>query len=746
MGTSLKRFTLKRFTLKRFTTGLLPVIGLFVLMLVSLYLISDAMQNATRFGRLYIWLLLLSTVLLVLFGVLIGFNLWQLVRQVLRKEPGSRLTLRFVWLFVVLALLPATVVYGFSVWLLHRGVDSWFDVEVEHALEDALDLSRASLDLQMRQLRQRTEPLATVLADTPDLMTPLVLNDMLRVSNAIEVSLFGNNSRVIASASEISNSILPRLPGDSVLRLVSQGEAYVGLDPIKNAGLHIRLVFPVPSSPQNTEDRILQVLYPVSDRLSTLAESVQAGFGKYQQLVYLRAPLKQGFIFTLTLILLSGVMFAIWAAFFSSRRLTAPITELAEGTRAVAAGEYHKRLPVTKRDDLGMLVMSFNLMTERLADARDAADQSQRLVENQRTYLQTILNHLSSGVLSLDARLTLRTVNASASQILGLDLSRNVGRDLASLGREHPMLDHLCEAFEPMLNASHTDWQEQVNLFGPSGRKVLMCRGASLPAGEGQTGGHVIVFDDVTELIQAQRNAAWGEVARRLAHEIKNPLTPIQLSAERLRNKLQGNLPPQDAEILERSIHTIVQQVESMKTMVNAFGDYARTPVMEIAPLNLNTLIEELAELYKDETTHVRLQLDLDTNHPHIEADSVRIRQVLHNLIRNSLEAMENTQDGRIIISTRCLEESGAQFVTLNVDDNGPGFPEDLMDRLFDPYITSKTKGNGLGLAIVKKIIEEHGGLVWAVNSPSGACIRIRLLLIDVRRRSLAPRFEGNTA
>lgn len=742
MGTSLSRFTLKRFT-----TGLLPVVSMFILMLVSLFLISDAMQNATRFGRLYIWLLLLSTVLLVLFGVLIAFNLWQLVRQVIRKEPGSRLTLRFVWLFVVLALLPATVVYGFSVWLLHKGVDSWFDVEVEHALEDALDLSRASLDLQMRQLRQRTEPLAKVLADTPDIMTPLVLNDMLRASNAIEVSLFGNNSRVIASASEISNSILPRLPGDSVLRLVNQGETYVGLDPIKNAGLHIRLVFPVPPSPQNTENRILQVLYPVSDRLSSLAESVQAGFGKYQQLVYLRAPLKQGFIFTLTLILLSGVMFAIWAAFFSSRRLTAPITELAEGTRAVAAGEYHKRLPVTKRDDLGMLVMSFNLMTERLSDARDAADQSQRLVENQRTYLQTILNHLSSGVLSLDATLTLRTVNASASQILGLDLSRHVGQDLELLGREHPMLDHLCEAFKPMLIASHTDWQEQVNLFGPSGRKVLLCRGTSLPVGEGQPGGgHVIVFDDVTELIQAQRNAAWGEVARRLAHEIKNPLTPIQLSAERLRNKLQGNLLPQDAEILERSIHTIVQQVESMKTMVNAFGDYARAPVMEIAPLNLNTLIEELAELYKDETTHAHLQLDLDTDHPHIEADSVRIRQVLHNLIRNSLEAMENTQDARIIISSRCLEESGAQFVTLNIDDNGPGFPEDLMDRLFDPYITSKTKGNGLGLAIVKKIIEEHGGLVWALNSPLGACIRIRLLLIDVQKRSLSPLFEGNPA
>jgi nitrogen fixation/metabolism regulation signal transduction histidine kinase len=282
-----------------------------------------------------------------------------------------------------------------------------------------------------------------------------------------------------------------------------------------------------------------------------------------------------------------------------------------------------------------------------------------------------------------------------------------------------------------------------VVLFSAHGRKILICRGAPLPAESGLSGGHVLVFDDVTALVQAQRDAAWGDVARRLAHEIKNPLTPIQLSAERLRRKLLPQLDRYDAEVVDRATHTIVQQVESMKTMVNAFGDYARPPAMQVVPLNLNKLILEVAELYQSNPIHARLELNLDNTDPHIEGDAVRIRQLLHNLMQNALEALEGSRKGRLRISTRCVADAGGRFVDLQITDNGPGFPTDMMDRLFEPYVTSKIKGNGLGLAIVKKIVEEHGGVVWAQNTDDGASVRIRLLSLQANRHA---EVEGDAA
>jgi nitrogen fixation/metabolism regulation signal transduction histidine kinase len=288
------------------------------------------------------------------------------------------------------------------------------------------------------------------------------------------------------------------------------------------------------------------------------------------------------------------------------------------------------------------------------------------------------------------------------------------------------------------------EWQEQVVLFSAVGRKILICRGAPLPTEGGLSGGHVVVFDDITAMVQAQRDAAWGDVARRLAHEIKNPLTPIQLSAERLRRKLLPQLGADDAEVVERATHTIVQQVESMKTMVNAFGDYARPPAMQLGPLDLNKLILEVTELYRANPIHASLELNLAEDAPHIEGDAIRIRQLLHNLIKNSLEALESDTSGRLYITTRCIEDAGSEFVDLRVSDNGPGFPPDMIDRLFEPYVTSKIRGNGLGLAIVKKIVEEHGGAVWAQNTrKGGASVRIRLLRLSADQH---PRLEGDAA
>ncbi|MGH8501690.1 MAG: ATP-binding protein [Gammaproteobacteria bacterium] len=730
--------------MKRASISLIPVLGLFAVLLVSLYLMADATDNATRFGRSYTWLLVLNTLVLIVLVYLIGANLIGLIRQVMARQPGARLTARLMLMSIVLAVVPVAIVFTFSIRMLDRGIDSWFDVRVDNALQDALELSRSSLDLVMRQLKHQTEPMAKFLAGVPDALAPLNLHDLLRDSGAVELTLFGADSRIIATSSEVSSAIVPQLPSDTILRLVNQGQRYVGLDPDKHSNLRIRVVVPVPNSAISSEPRFLQALYPLTDRISALAGSVEGAFGQYNELVYLREPLKQSFMLTLSLVLLLGLLFAVWAAFYSSRRLMAPISELAEGTKAVAAGEYHKRLPVASQDDLGLLVQSFNQMTEKLSAARDAADRSQRLVESQRAYLQTLLEHLSSGVMSLDKDRILRTVNAAASQILGLDLEAYQERRFTDLGREHPMLARFCEILEPLVANARGEWQEQMVLFSANGRKILICRGAPLPADGGLSGGHVVVFDDITALVQAQRDAAWGDVARRLAHEIKNPLTPIQLSAERLRRKLLPQLSRNDAEVVDRATHTIVQQVESMKTMVNAFRDYARPPAMQVAPLDFNKLILEMVELYRANPVGARLELDLDQSAPQINGDSVRIRQLLHNLIKNSLEALEGYKQGVLRISTRCIEDGGSQFLDMRVADNGPGFPATLLDRLFEPYVTSKVKGNGLGLAIVKKIVEEHGGMVWAQNTrKGGACVLIRLLPLSADQH---PKLEGDAA
>ncbi len=721
-----------------------PIVLLFILLMGSLYLMADATRNETSFEQLHYWLLPFNILLLAVFLILIIFNITRLASQVIKRQPGSRLTLRLLLMFVLLAIVPVGIVYTFSIWLLQEGVDSWFDVDVEQALQDSVDLSRSSLDLHMRKLRQQTEPMVNELAETTPLDAPLVINDLLRRSSAAEIVLFDRSNRIIASGGEVGAAVLPRLPGETVMRLVGQGETYVGLDPIKDSGLHIRLVFPMRSNQPGAEARMVQFLYPISDRISDLALHVQEGFGKYNQLVYLRTPLKQNFNLILTLVLLLGVLFAVWAAFYSARRLVAPIKDLAQGTKAVAAGHYHKKIPVERQDDLGMLVASFNQMTERLSLARDKAKLSQRLVDSQRLYLQTILENLSSGVISLDQNLIVKTANATASQILNADINQFIGCDIAQMSLGHENLKSFCDQVVPMIQSGEKQWQTEIKLFDEARGKMLMCRGVTLPVDTEQKGGYALVFDDITELIRAQRDSAWGEVARRLAHEIKNPLTPIQLSAERLRGKILPDLNQQEASILDRATSTIVQQVESMKAMVNDFADYARIPQIESTPLDLNKLVSEVIELYKNNIYNIEVTASLDEYPPLIKGDSVRLRQLLHNLIKNALEAMNEQQDAKVQLTTRCFEISGVPFVSLVVTDEGPGFPAEILEHLFEPYVTTKSKGNGLGLAIVKKIVEEHGGTICAENAPDhGARIKIRLPITNTQIMKTAMHAQG---
>ncbi|MDH3870621.1 MAG: ATP-binding protein, partial [Gammaproteobacteria bacterium] len=490
---------------------------------------------------------------------------------------------------------------------------------------------------------------------------------------------------------------------------------------------------PVQSSRQDSEVYTLQTLFPVSERMGMLADSVQSAFVHYRELAYLRTPLKFSYTLTLSIVLVLSLLAAIWMAFYSARRLVAPVRDLAEATRAVAEGDYSKRLPVASKDELGFLVRSFNDMTRRLSRARDAAHKSQHQVESQRAYLEAVLANLSSGVIGLDSDSVIRAVNTAARQNLGVDIKPYLGKELAIVGEDHAFLIPLIDVIASKRSGGKQAWQAEVTLFGVNGHQILICRGASLKGVDLRRGSQIIVFDDVTALIQAQRDAAWGEVARRLAHEIKNPLTPIQLSAERLRRRYMDSMDKDDVEVLDRATRTIVNQVEAMKKMVNAFNEYARAPKISLEPIKLNTLVNEVLDLYRGNNVNAAISTSLEAECDDVEGDTGRIRQLLHNLVKNALEAVHECDDARVMLSTRCGGELDSRYIELCVDDNGTGFQEHVLENLFEPYVSTKPRGSGLGLAIVKKIVEEHGGMIVAETSPEGgARIRIRLLVSTV--------------
>jgi PAS domain S-box-containing protein len=474
--------------------------------------------------------------------------------------------------------------------------------------------------------------------------------------------------------------------------------------------------------------------------LSRLADTVQRSYTQYANLVQLRQPLKSTFVLILSFVVLLSLLAAVYGAFFAAQRLVKPVQDLIAGTRAVARGDYDTKLPLPSRDELGFLVTSFNDMTKRLARARVETRRSQQAVEAERAGLAVILARLSTGVVSLEADLTVRTANQAASSILGVDLEAIIGKRFDELVTDSTLYAEFLGAVKARMGPEALDWREQIELQSESGKRVLMCACTALPKDAGAPAGAVLVFDDITTLLQAQRDAAWGEVARRLAHEIKNPLTPIQLSAERMRRKFLGSMNAQDAQILERATHTIVAQVDAMKQMVNAFSEYARAPDMHFTRFDLNQLVTEVVDLYRVQDNSVDLVVSQDPQLPEIAADRVRIRQILNNLITNSFEALEGKMAGGIEILTQLTEDGGKPVASILVTDNGPGFQKDLIGTVFDPYVTSKPKGTGLGLAIVKKIVEEHGGRIEADNPRLGGA-RVRILLpLGESGRSLGAR------
>ena len=728
----------KRRRLDLMATGLLVV-----LLLAALHMMSGAVQRSQQLDQWFMPLLAFTVIGLVALVLLVGWNLWQLLRDYRRQVAGSRLNLRLVVLFGALSLAPVTVVYVYSLQFLSRGIDDWFDVQVDSAMEDALALSKVSLDLHKREMLKITRNLLGSLEDTSASVLALKVGGLRESSGAFEVALFDKEGKVLGLSHQNPDVLTPSPPTAHMITQVHAGKDFVSLVPLKNGSMVVRVMAVDPKG----RDLVMQAIYTVPENLSSLTQSVQDAYESYRERAYLKGSIKFSFALTLSLVLLLGLFAAAWGAFYTSRLLVRPIKQIAEATREIADGRYDIRVPIPRvRDELAFLVDSFNQMTRRIAQARNVAEASRRELAAQHRYLETVLGAISSGVMALDHAGVIQTANPATEVILRVPVSHIEGRSLKDLMQLDEALSPFVEQIVGALDAGVGERRSEITLYRDDGRQVLLVQHSFLQLQADEYGGHVLVFDDVTELVRAQRDAAWGEVARRLAHEIKNPLTPIQLAAERLRRKYLASMPREQADVLDRATNTIVQQVEALKAMVNEFSDYARPCKMDPRPMNVDSFVGDVIALY--EGAEHKVHFAAGAAGAKIEGDPLRLRQVLHNLVKNALESGGETE-AEVWVRTRTVERRGRRWVGLEVEDNGGGFDPVLMDQIFEPYVTSKQKGTGLGLAIVKRIVGEHGGNIRAENRAEGGArivVSLPLRTTEVQARQRSNRVEDGRA
>ncbi|MDQ9169245.1 PAS domain-containing sensor histidine kinase [Oxalobacteraceae bacterium R-40] len=747
---------------------------------IVLFLLASAAENSAFFDQHYPWLLGLNALIAVSLLTLVVLLLTRLYKRYKRGKFGSRLMARLVLLFAMVGILPGTIIYLVSVQFVSRSIESWFDVRVESALESGLNLGRTALDSSLADLNAKARSMALELSDLSESEQITQLSRLRDQSQMQEALIVTASGRILASVGGTIGNLVPDLPNAAMLQQARVTRSFATIESIsdgekngvlsrpssegtsKTSGyndatnLRMRIVVAIPKSGNGmslqNDAHFLQLLQPVPSQLASHAEALRTAYSEYQERAVARTGLRKIYIVTLTLTLLLAIFGAIASAFLIASNLAKPLLLLAEGTKAVAEGNFSPRPIIATPDELGTLTQSFNTMTRQLYDAHQAVEKNRTELQNAKAYLESVLGNMSAGVMVLDGEFKLVTCNQSVELILLHDCTSYIGKQLNEIASLAPFADAVMTAFSQQSAQSAAGankkrslhWQKQIEIPRPlqdaetEGNTVtLLVRGSRLPLQNGV--GYVIVFDDISDVISAQRSIAWGEVARRLAHEIKNPLTPIQLSAERLQMKLEGKLAPQDAVMLNKGTSTIVNQVAAMKRMVDDFRDYAKTPPAVLAPLDLNALIEEILGLYTGDDELDMIHADLSPNLPLVMGDATQLRQVVHNLLQNAqdaiLERMDHSVPPRIDVSTQAIhyaDSDGSQRIAiqLSVLDNGPGFAPKIMGSVFEPYVTSKPRGTGLGLAVVRKIIEEHGGRIDIHNrqDAQGAAVIILFL------------------
>jgi PAS domain S-box-containing protein len=689
-------------------------------------LLSYSADNTGFFAEHFQILVGIAIVAALALASLFGYqaiSLWQRVRS---GVFGARLTARMFWIFGLMALVPGLVVYLLSVQFLVKSIESWFDVRMEQALESGLSLGQSALGNLESELVKKAEGMALQLSELPAAQQETRLNALRETFGVQEAGLFDSKGALLGFASADKLMLVPRQPEQAALWQAKLQQPWSRTEQDGDGhNLIVRAAVPVNLISLTENMRLLQIAQPVSAKLSEDAQSVEEAHRDYQELAISRVGLKRLYSVSLTLALALSLFSALSLAFLLSERLAAPLRVLARGTRAVARGDFSQVSPVNSRDELGMLTHSFNRMTLQLSDARNSAQENQDKLREAKAYLESILGSVSTGVITLDGELRAKLVNPAAADILGFERDALTGRPLAEWGEPGSGLNVFAATMaEHFREAGAHPWREQVELTSASGSRVLLARGTPLNAGA--EADFALALDDVTQLIQAQRDAAWGEVARRLAHEIKNPLTPIQLSAERLQLKLADQLNETGRTILIRSTDTIVGQVAAMKSLVDAFAQYARTPTPSPQAMDVNAFIADVLALYEH---HTPIRTDLEPDLPPVAGDPSLLRQVMVNLIKNAEESLVDNSVPEI----RVRSHRSPDGVTICIEDNGPGFPETLGNRLFEPYATTKPKGTGLGLAIVKKIVEEHHGGIEVRNlDPHGASVCVTLPIMEM--------------
>ena len=718
----------------RWTVGV-GIAAISAIGLVLLFLLTQATDNREMYERNYTRLFAINVVVAAALLLAISWIALRLVRRLVQGRFGSRLLVKLAAIFALSGFVPGVLIYVVSYQFVSRSIESWFDVKVEGALEAGLNLGRASLETLSSELASKTRAAAQQLQDSPDVTAGVVMERLREQLGVRDVILWGGGGQLITSVGESRYQLTPERPSGQQFRTarrqrsVTWIEGLEDADPQNSRQPRVKALVMVPKvSLGILEDtRFLLVTQVLPQFLVANALAVTEAHREYQERSLAREGLRRMYIGTLTLSLFLAVFGAVLLAVILGNQITRPLLLLADGVRQVAAGDLTRKAVLQGRDELGGLTRSFADMTQQLADARRSVENSMEQVNASREHLQTILDNLTAGVMVLDAKGTIRSVNPGATRILRMPLAACEGQRLSDIEGLEEFAEHVQKQFDIFLTerAEHglDHWQQSFELGSThagvvsgqpaEGTITLVARGAELP-----NNAWLLVFDDISEIVSAQRAQAWGEVARRLAHEIKNPLTPIQLSAERLEKKLMSKVEPPEQAILSKSVKTIVDQVEAMKRLVNEFRDYARLPAAELKPLDLNLVVGDVFHLYGGESAQVPVLLDLDPRSPKIMGDAQQLRQVLHNLLQNAQDATESAgrggADNNVLIRTQWLEASGR--VRLSVLDHGAGFPDSILKRAFEPYVTTKAKGTGLGLAVVKKIADEHGARIDLAN------------------------------